>query len=170
MTTDEIARLIELDEKDTEKLRDRAEVLTMMEVFIEALPDALIVADAAGGIVFCNANAELMFGYHRSELLDQPVEKLMPASFAAHHPARREAFNRFGTTVRSQTMGIGLRLLGKRSDGLEFPVDITLARLVHSRGIFNLASVRYSLPVNAPNMGDPADDTDQHNGEANAGH
>jgi protein-histidine pros-kinase len=144
--TDAIARLIALDEQDAEKQRDRSAVLAMMETFIEALPDALIVADATGKIVFCNANAELMFGYHRSELLDQLVEKLMPASFAEHHPARREAFNRFGTTLRSQTMGIGLHLLGKRSDGVEFPVDITLARLVHPRGIFNLASIRYSLP------------------------
>jgi PAS domain S-box-containing protein len=149
VTSDAISRLIELDEKETQKQRDRAEVLAMMEVFIEALPDALIVADATGTIVYCNANAELMFGYHRSELLEHPVEKLMPASVTARHPARREAFNRFGTTVRSQTMGIGLRLVGKRSDGLEFPVDITLARLVHPRGIFNLASIRYSLPANA---------------------
>jgi PAS domain S-box-containing protein len=145
VTSDAISRLVDLDREETQKQRDRAEVLGMMEVFIEALPDALIIADATGNIVYCNANAELMFGYHRSELIDRPVEKLMPASFAEHHPARREAFNRFGTTLRSQTMGIGLCLLGKRSDGQEFPVDIMLARMVHPRGIFNLASIRYSL-------------------------
>ena len=162
MPSDPMARLIEIDEKDTEIQRERAAVLAMMEVFIEALPDALIIADAIGKIVFCNANAELMFGYHRSELLDQPVEKLMPANFAADHPGKREAINRFGVTVRSQTMGIGLRLLGLRSDGLEFPVDITFARLVHMRGIFNLASIRYSLPANTPASG-------EHTGGNNGG-
>jgi PAS domain S-box-containing protein len=142
-----IERLIELDEEASAKQRERVAYLSLMNAVIEALPDALIVADAAGKIVLFNERAEFMFGYPRSEVIGEAVEKLLPERDRARHRHDRETYNRFEISQRARTMGVGMDLLGLRADGQEFPVDITLARMVVPKGIFNLALIRYSPRV-----------------------
>src|ERR1019366_6651515 len=116
------------DEQEAMKQSERFAYLSLTEAVIEALPDALIVIDATGKIVLFNEKAEFMFGYHRSEMIGQPVEKLMPERARAAHAHDREVYNRFDISQRAQTMGIGANLTGVRNDGHQFPVDITLAR------------------------------------------
>ena len=142
-----IDRLIELDEQETLKQAERLASLSLAEAVIEALPDALIVIDATGIIVLFNQKAEFMFGYHRSEMIGQPVERLMPDRARATHVRDRQVYNRFDISKRAQTMGIGANLTAIRNDGHEFPVDITLARMVVRKGIFNLASIRFSQKI-----------------------
>ena len=142
--TNAIERLIELDEQESAKQRDRVAYLSLMDAVIEALPDALIVADAAGKIVLFNERAEFMFGYHRSEVIGQAVELLLPERDRARHMHDRDMYNRFDISQRARTMGLGRNLLGMRSDGYEFPADITLARMVGTKGVFNLALIRFS--------------------------
>jgi PAS domain S-box-containing protein len=139
-----IDRLIELDEQETAKQKERMAYLSMLDAVIEALPDALIATDEAGKIFLFNEKAEFMFGHHRSELIGEPLEKLLPERCRAHHAHLRELYSRFEINQRSRTMGVGVDLVAIRSDGCEFPVDITLARMVVPKGIFNLALVRYS--------------------------
>jgi protein-histidine pros-kinase len=139
-----IDRLIELDEEASAKQSERAAHLSFMEAVIEALPDALIVVDSAGNIVLFNPKAEFMFGYHRSEVIGQVVEKLLPERNRVRHAHDREMYNRFGLSKRARTMGIGVSLLGIRSDGREFPADITLARMVAAKGVYNIASIRFA--------------------------
>src|SRR6185437_91171 len=50
---------------------------------LEAAPDAMVVVNQAGDIVLLNLQAEKQFGYHRDELLGQPVTNLIPDGFAA---------------------------------------------------------------------------------------
>jgi PAS domain S-box-containing protein len=142
-----IDRLIELDEQESMKQSERFAYLSLTEAVIEALPDALIVIDATGKIVLFNEKAEFMFGYHRSEMIGQPVEKLMPERARAAHAHDREVYNRFDISQRAQTMGIGANLTGVRNDGHQFPVDITLARMVVRKGIYNLALIRFSRKI-----------------------
>src|SRR5690606_12138077 len=68
--------------------------------------------------------AEEMFGYQRGELLGQEVETLLPDSLRARHARHRDRYNR---EPHRRPMGVGLDLLGRRSDGTEFPVDISLS-------------------------------------------
>lgn len=145
--TDTIERLIELDEEASAKQFERANYLSLMDAVFEALPDALVVTDATGRIVLFNEKAELMFGYHRSEVIGHPVEKLLPERDRARHTHDREMYNRFDISKRARTMGIGSNLLGIRGDGHEFPTEITLARMVVRKGVFNLALIRYSLKL-----------------------
>jgi PAS domain S-box-containing protein len=143
--TEAIDRLIELDEQASAKQRERVVYQALMEEVIEALPDALIVTDAAGKIVIFNQKAEFMFGYHRNEVLGETVEKLMPERTRARHTHDREMYNRFDLSRRARHMGgVGANLIGIRSDGHEFLTDITLARMIVPRGVYNLALVRFS--------------------------
>ena len=142
-----IKRLIELDEQESIKQTERVAYLLLTEAVIEALPDALVVVDAAGTIVLFNHKAELMFGYHRSEMIGQPVERLMPDRARATHVRDREVYTMFDLSKRTQTMGIGANLAAIRKDGHEFLVDITLAHMVVRKGIHNLASIRFSQKI-----------------------
>ena len=77
-----IARLMEIDARESALLRRRGEVRSLAEKVIAALPDALVVIDREGAILVFNAAAELMFGYAEAEMIGQPIEQLMPAGFA----------------------------------------------------------------------------------------
>jgi PAS domain S-box-containing protein len=139
-----IDRLIELDEQESAKQKERLAYLSMMDSVIEALPDALIATDSAGKIFLFNEKAEFMFGLHRSELIGESVERLLPERCRVRHAHDRDMYNRFGISRRTRTMGVGMDLVGIRSDGCEFPVEITLARMVAPQGIIDLALVRFS--------------------------
>lgn len=144
---DAIDRLIELDGLESRKQLERTAWQAMNEAVLEALPDALIVIDAAGRIVLFNRQAELMFGYHRAEMIGQSVEMLIPERDRTRHAHDREGYNRFAITERSRTMGIGPNLTAIRKDGHEFHVDITLARTVVPAGIYSLALVRFARNI-----------------------
>jgi len=106
---------------------------------IEAAPDALFVADAAGRILIANAEAEKMFGYSRDELIDQPVELLLPEKLRASHAERRAAYV---AEPRVRPMGTGLDLLARRKDGVEIPVEVALSPLDTEFGHLTIAIVR----------------------------
>jgi PAS domain S-box-containing protein len=139
-----LERLMELDEVESAKQRDRVAFLSLIDGLIEALPDALIVVGLDGNIVFFNRQAELMFGYPRDEVLGRPVERLLPERSRVQHIHDRELYDQFAVNRRARTMGVGLDLIGLRRDGREFAADITLSRMVSPTGILGLALVRCS--------------------------
>src|SRR4026208_2525002 len=61
---------------------------------LEAAPDAMVIVDRSGRMLLVNAQTESMFGYGRQELLDQPVEILIPEHFRHRNPQHREAYHR----------------------------------------------------------------------------
>jgi PAS domain S-box-containing protein len=65
---------------------------TSSEDLLEAVPDALVVVDAAGLIRFVNRQTESLFGYGRDDLIGQPLEMLVPESV-------RPATKRTGTAI-----------------------------------------------------------------------
>lgn len=93
---------------------------------VESAPDAIVIVNGEGRIVLLNAQAELWFGYARDELLNQPIELLVPERFRAHHPSYFQAYIE-NPVVRA--MGAGRDLYGRRKDGSEFPVEINLSPL-----------------------------------------
>lgn len=93
---------------------------------VELAPDALVVAGQDGRIVLVNRQTEALFGYAREELLGQPVEVLIPARVHATHQRHRAQYL---AAPRTRPMGSTSPLFGRRRDGSEFPVEISLSPL-----------------------------------------
>jgi PAS domain S-box-containing protein len=98
--------------------------------FLESLPDAMILSDQKGRIVMANNNIERMFGYSRDELVGKEIEILVPEGLRTRH---REDRATYYADASRRRMGVGRDLSARRKDGVEFPVEISLA-LVEIRG------------------------------------
>ncbi len=108
-------------------------------LFLDAVPDAILVVNNKGQIVIANAQVETLFHYSRQQLLGKRIEILIPKRFASQHPSHTE---RFFTDPRMRPMGAGLELYARRSDGSEFPVEISLSPLQTRNGTFVISIIR----------------------------
>ncbi|MEZ5236715.1 MAG: PAS domain S-box protein [Acidimicrobiia bacterium] len=91
---------------------------------LDALPDGVVITDRAGTITATNERAAELFGYPAGELEGRPVEDLLPEALRQVHRAHRL---RYTAAPRVRPMGIGLELWGRRADGAEFPLEISLS-------------------------------------------
>jgi PAS domain S-box-containing protein len=86
--------------------------------------DAIISANADGNIVYFNSAAEAMFGHVEHEVIDKPLTILMPERFVPLHLA---GFSRYRDSGDARVIGKTVELAGKRRDGSEFPLELSLA-------------------------------------------
>jgi len=106
---------------------------------LEAAPDAMVIIDSSGDIALVNAQAVGMFGFAREEMIGQKVEMLIPEHLRGSHSGHRD---RYFESPKVREMGAGLELSGRRKDGSEFPIEISLSPLETDDGMFATAAVR----------------------------
>jgi PAS domain S-box-containing protein len=102
----------------------QAEAAQMFRSVLESAPDGVAVVDRGGHIILANDHVERLFGYTREELIGQPVEILVPEQRRKQHKSHRRGY---GRSPHSRPMGVGLDLTGRRKDGTEFPIEISLS-------------------------------------------
>ncbi|HUP72911.1 MAG TPA: PAS domain S-box protein [Acidimicrobiales bacterium] len=106
---------------------------------VDSAPDGIVLVDEAGKILLVNRKTEELFGYDRVELLGRSVDQLLPERFRQVHRAHR---TRYRVEPRTRSMGAGLSLFGRRADGTEFPIEISLSPLRTQAGLRVVAMVR----------------------------
>jgi len=120
-------------------LRDAKLVEARFRDLLESTPDAIVMVNITGRIILVNSQAERMFGHSRASLMGKPVEMLLPDRFRRSHLGRR---GEYFSQPRTRTMGAGLELYGLRSNGEEFPVEISLSPLKTEEGTMVMSAVR----------------------------
>jgi len=111
----------------------------LSSALLEALPDAIVAVDHKGTIVQVNSQALELFGYDRVELVGQKVELLVPDSYRGKHRHHRE---NYADAPKTRRMGADLDLYGRRRNGSEFPVEISLSPISTEKGAFVLSAIR----------------------------
>jgi PAS domain S-box-containing protein len=92
----------------------------------EASQDAIIVADQEGCITLFNPAAVRIFGYSTQEVAGQPLAMLVPAEFQERHQA---GLRRYVETREAHVIGRLVEMRGRRKDGREFPLELSLSAI-----------------------------------------
>jgi PAS domain S-box-containing protein len=109
-----------------------------LRALLESASQGILLVPNTGRIDLVNASIEQMFGYERQELIGQPVEILLPGRFHEIHAEHRA---NYFLHPRTRTMGTDLELMGRRKDGTEFPVDVSLSYIKVAEEILALSFV-----------------------------
>ena len=94
-----------------------------LEALLDAAVDAIVLIDESGAIVSANAAAEAMFGYPAAELVDQPVQMLMPEPYRSAHPGYVQHYRETG---EKRIIGTGREAFAMHSSGRVFPVWLSV--------------------------------------------
>ena len=105
---------------------------------LDASPNPIVAVDSSARISYVNSQVSASFGYAAEELLGQSIEVLLPLSVRERHVAHRDGFLRHPI---ARPMGIGLDLSGRRKDGTEFPVEVSLSAVESAGGLRVFATV-----------------------------
>ncbi len=111
----------------------------LIQNVLESAPDAIVICDDTGTIVFVNREVGALFGYRGEELIGRQIERLLPERFRGRHLIHR---NRYTDSPRARPMGAGLELYALRQDGTEFPVEISLSPVRDGDRLLVAAAVR----------------------------
>ena len=103
-----------------------------VRTLLESLAEGVVVIDNSGTILLVNAAAEQMFGYQRKELIGMPQAVLIPERF---HTVHKEHQAGYFAEPRIKPMNQHFDLTGRRRDGSEFPVEISLSYIETINGV-----------------------------------
>jgi len=125
-------------DKSSAQQKTLAETLLAPSI-LEAIPDAVMAVNQQGVIIQVNSQTEALFSYTRDELIGQKIEMLVPERQRPEHSRHRAQFH---AKPKIRRMGSGLDLYGRRRDGSEFPVEISLSPILIADGTIVLSVIR----------------------------
>jgi PAS domain S-box-containing protein len=130
-------------------IRDLTQSLTMeahYRTLLEGAPDAIIIVNRAGAVVFINSQTERVFGYGRDELLGTSILNLVPEHARQRQADYMEAlFERASANPNVElklTADAPAEFFGVRKDGMDFPLDFSVSPLDTIDGRLLLFAVR----------------------------
>lgn len=103
------------------------ELINRNEIYEGMFTDAtegIIVSNAAGEIIMSNPKARQMFGFSAEEFEGLKIEDLVPQRFHNVHHDHRSNYIK---NPSPRSMGKGRDLWASKSDGTEFPIEISLS-------------------------------------------
>ncbi|MBD8527768.1 PAS domain-containing sensor histidine kinase [Pseudomarimonas arenosa] len=130
--------------KDVTELKVRRDAKHLRSSFGELLdstPDGILLVNPTGRIVLANRQATQIFGYENDGLIGLAVEQLLPERLRGGHVSHRASYV---AQPRVRAMGAGLDLYGRRKNGDEFPVEISLSPLQTDEGTLIFSAIRDS--------------------------
>lgn len=136
---DDLASRATALEGSQSRLEERRRAEEKFKALLEAAPDAVVIVNRSGVIVLINAQTERLFGYARQELLGRSIQALFPERFHNEHP---EYPGQYLTNPKVQPMGSGLEHCGRRKNGTEFPIEVSVSPLETEDGLLVLHSIR----------------------------
>jgi len=104
----------------------------------ENATEGIVLTDRSGKIVLVNPAAQRMFGYKEEELIQHPIEELIPQRYQAHHKELRQEFYH---DPQNREMGHGRDLYGKKKDGTDMPVEVSLSHYNKGEELFVIAFI-----------------------------
>lgn len=115
---------VELERRVTERTTALRASEEQFRTLAATAHDAIVTADHEGRITYFNPGAERIFGCAAGEVLGAPLTVLMPERFQAPH---RQGLARYLATGEARVVGRTVELVGRRKDGTEFPLELSLA-------------------------------------------
>ncbi|MGB8216909.1 MAG: PAS domain S-box protein [Candidatus Methanoperedens sp.] len=106
---------------------------------VQSANDAIILMDGRGIIVSWNTGAQAMFGYMEKEVIGKSVSHIMPERYKKDHMKKIEYASLVG---KPGINGKKIESLGLRKGGIEFPVEISMAKWKTEEGTFYSAIIR----------------------------
>ena len=115
-----------------------ADLDKVYRLLFETAGEALILVDKEGLIQTINSRTNEMFGYDDKELIGQKMEILLPEKYRGEHVGHRDSYNK---KPKRRSMGMGMELWGRRKDGTQFPLEVSLNHFEANGKIYVMALV-----------------------------
>src|SRR5215471_4511084 len=97
-----------------------------LQSILDSIPDAMVVINELGLIQSFSSAAERLFGYAAADVLGQNVKMLMPSPYREDHDSY---IARYLRTSERRIIGIGRVVVGQRSDGSTFPIELAVGEM-----------------------------------------
>ncbi len=94
-----------------------------LRAILDGAYESIITIDESGLVESCNGRAEDMFGYPAAAIRGKNVSVLMPEPYRSEHD---DYIRRYCETGRAKVIGVGREVIGRRRDGTDFPIQLTI--------------------------------------------
>ena len=111
---------------------------TTVRALLDSAAQAILAVDTSGNIVMANGMTESTFGYKRAELLGRSLDILLPEETQGRH---REHQKNYFANPQNRPMGLDMDVVGRRKNGITFPVEVSLSHIETPTGKLAIAFV-----------------------------